>query len=124
MSLSARMSGTGGGGGGSGGCAAAGSAAIASPATTNVSESRMSVALCLETGDNACRPGIVAFAHFVDERHRVLQQRHLRLEVFHEALLRRVARRLRADRGATLADRLIDDVEVLLQRRRRARIEL
>src|SRR4030095_112722 len=46
-----------------------------------------------------------------------------RLEVLDEAFLRRFARRLRAQRRAALADRLIDHGEVLLQRRGRARVE-
>src|SRR5471030_3333562 len=96
--------------GGSGGCdcAAAGTAAAARPATTNETVNRMSVALWFEVRDDARRPGLVAFAHFVDERHRVLQQRDLRLEVLDETLLRRLAGRLRAHRRAALADGLID----------------
>ena len=69
------------------------------------------------------RSGVVAFAHFVDERDGVLQQRDLGLEAVEQALLRRLARRLRLQRRPALADRLIDDRQVLLQRGRRVRIE-
>src|ERR1043165_3564421 len=84
---------------------------------------RMSAALLLEPGDDARRSGLVALAHFVDERHRVLQQRQFGLEAVHQALARRLAGRLRAHRRAALADRLIDDREVLLQRGGGLRIE-
>ena len=67
----------------------------ARPAITNGSVSRMSVALLFESGDDARRPRLVAFAHFVDERHRVLQQPDLRLEILDQALLRRLVGRLR-----------------------------
>src|SRR5690349_11866227 len=94
-----------------------------SPAVTNATVSRMSIALLLESRDDLRRARFVPLPHFVDEGHRVLQQPDLRLEVLDEALLRRFARRLRAHRRAALADRLIDHRKVLLQRRRRARIE-
>src|SRR5438552_11678494 len=108
---------------GSGSCAPAGTAAMR-PAITNGTVSRMSRTLLLEPGDDPRRSGLVAFSHFVDERHRVLQQRDLRLEVLDQALLRRLVRRLRSHGGAALADRLIDHGEVLAQRRRGRGIEL
>src|SRR6266511_2524376 len=108
---------------GSRSCAAAGAPLSASPTTTSESVSRMSVAFVFEARDDPGRSSVIAFAHFVDERHRVLQQADLCLEVLDEARLRRLARRLRAQRGTALADRLIDDREILLQRRRRGRIQ-
>src|SRR6266536_312967 len=90
-------------------CAPAGTACIASPAMTNASVSRMSVAFVFEARDDPGRSSFIALTHFVDERHRVLQQADLRLEVFDEARLRRLARRLRPQRSAALADRLVDD---------------
>src|SRR5437762_2191767 len=108
---------------GSGSCAPAG-AVTRSPAITNGTLSRMSRTLLLEPGHDTRRPGLVAFSHFVDERHGVLQQPDLRLEVLHEALLRRLVRRLRSHGCAALADRLIDHREVLAERRRGRGIEL
>src|SRR5437870_7933657 len=98
-------------------------AAIASPAITNTGVSRMSVALLFEPGNDARRASLVSFAHFVDERHGVLQQRDLALEVFEQALLRRLAGGLRPHRRAALNDGLIDYREVLLQRRRGAGVQ-
>src|SRR5204863_4450205 len=74
-------------------------------------------------GDDLRRSGVVAFSHLVDERDGVLQQRDLRLEAFEQALLRRLAVRLHLQRRAAFVDRLIDDGQVLLQRRGRLRIE-
>src|SRR2546426_10444108 len=79
--------------------------------------------LWLQARDDACRARLIAFAHFVDERNRVLQQSHLRLEAVDETLLRRLAGWLDAQRGAAFADRLIDDRQVFLQRGRRLWIE-
>src|SRR3954464_2498276 len=104
-------------------CASAGTAPAAKAASSMTGVRRMSVTLLLEPGHDSRRARLVALAHFVDQRHRVLQQRDFRLEVLHQALLRRLARRLRANRGAALVDRLVDHREVLLQRRRGARIE-
>src|SRR5258705_13730418 len=104
-------------------CAAAGGVPSAMPTARKESVRRMSIALWFEAGDDACRPRLVAFAHFVDQRHGVLQQPDLRLEVLDEAFLRRLAGRLRLQRRAALADRLIDHGEVFLQRGRRARVE-
>src|SRR3954453_1803627 len=104
-------------------CASAGTAPAAKAASSMTGVRRMSVTLLLEPGHDSRRARLVALAHFVDQRHRVLQQRDFRLEVLHQALLRRLVRRLRANRGAALVDRLIDHREVLLQRRRRPRIE-
>src|SRR5260370_28122884 len=103
-------------------CAPAGGVPSAIPTARKESVRRMSVALLFEAGDDACRPRLVAFAHFVDERHGVLQQPELRLEVLDEARLRRFAGRLRPQRRAALDNRLVDHREVPLQRRRRARI--
>src|SRR5437879_4839139 len=108
---------------GSRSCAAALAPLNASPTTTSDSVNRMSVAFVFEARDDPGRSSVIALAHFVDERHRVLQQADLRLEVLDEARLRRLARGLRPQRGAALADRLVDDREVLLQRGRRPRIE-
>src|SRR5438093_10605309 len=104
-------------------CAPAG-AATRNPAITNGTVSRISRTLLLEPGHDSRRSGLVAFSHFVDERHGVLQQPDLRLEVLHQALLRRLVRRLRSYGRAALADRLIDHREVLSERRRGRRIEL
>src|SRR5262245_1894578 len=108
---------------GSGSCAPTG-AATRSPPITNGTVSRMSRTLLLEPRHDSCRAGLVAFPHLVDERHRILQQRDLGLEVLDQALLRRLVRCLRSHRRPALADRLIDHREVLAERRRRRRIEL
>src|SRR5260370_24250500 len=95
-----------------------------SPAITNGAVRRMSRSLLFEARRDARGSGLVAFSHFVDERQGVLQQPDLGLEPLDQALLRRLAGRLRSHGGAAFADRLIDDGEVLLQRRRGARVEL
>src|SRR5437867_13227757 len=102
----------------SGPCAADGTAPSATPTARKENVRRMSVALWFESGDDPCRPRIVAFAHFVDEGHGVLEQPDFRFEVLDEAFLRRLAGRLRPQRCAALADRLVDHGQVLLQRRR------
>ena len=61
-----------------------------------------------ESLDEATGLGLIALAHFVDELDRLLQQRHLRAHRVEQALLRVGARRLRLERRAALADRLID----------------
>src|SRR4051794_1880687 len=99
----------------------AGAATRPKPTTVNAAMSRMSGALLFEAGRDPRRSSLVAFAHFVDQCDGVLQQTDLRLEAVDQALLRRLARRLRAHGRPALADRLIDDGEVLLQRRRRSR---
>src|SRR3954452_21542329 len=104
--------------------ASAGAAPNASPASITVVESRMSGALLLQTRDDSRRPGVVAFSHFVDQRDGILQQPDFGLEALDQALLRRLAGRLRSHRGAAFADRLVDDCEILLQRRGGARIEI
>src|SRR3954465_15512011 len=104
--------------------ASAGAAPNASPASITVVESRMSGALLLQTRDDSRRPGVVAFSHFVDQRDGVLQQSDLGLEALDQALLRRLAGRLRSHGGAAFADRLVDDREILLQRRGGARVEI
>src|SRR5438552_17441151 len=102
---------------GSGSCAPPG-AATRNPAITNGTVSRISRTLLLEPGHDSRRSGLVAFSHFVDERHGVLQQPDFRLEVLHQALLRRLVRRLRSHGRAALADRLTDHRAVLAERRR------
>jgi hypothetical protein len=84
----------------------------------------MSGALLFEAGRDTRRARFVAFAHFVDERHGVLQQPDLGLESVDQTLLRGLAGRLRAHGRAALADGLIDDGEIFLQRRGGSRIEL
>src|SRR5438045_2108312 len=94
--------------------ARAGEAARARPAITrDDAVSRMLSALLFEARRDARRAGLVAFTHFIDQRHGVLQQADLGLEPLDQALLRRLAGRLRSHRRAALADRLVDDGEVL-----------
>src|SRR2546422_9032118 len=103
-------------------CCADALAVMRPPASARgISRIRMSFAFLLQAGDDSRRPGIVAFAHFVDERHGVLQQRDFGLEALEQTLLRRFAVGLRSERVTALVDRLIDHRKTFFQRRGRLR---
>src|SRR5262249_59101446 len=70
-----------------------------------------------------CGCGIVALPHLIDQRDRVLQERQLLLERFEQRLARGDAGRLRPDGGLVLRNRLVENPEVLVDRRRRRGIE-
>src|SRR5262249_3506561 len=104
----------------------AGAATPNANTATGTTESLLRMNLCallFEARDEPRRACLVALPHFVDEGDRVLEQRNLGLEVFQEALLRRLAAWLCFDGRAAFADGLIDDRQVFFERRGRLRVE-
>ena len=66
----------------------------------------------LHSGHDARGPFLVALAHFVNQRHGVLQQLHFAAQGIEQTLLRHRVRGLRLQRLATLPDGLVDDLQV------------
>ena len=62
-------------------------------------------------------PGGIALAHLVHQRNRVLQQRNLPLQRLEQAVARGDVPRLFLHRVAALGDRLIENLQVRLERR-------